>query len=143
MTMHDILAAQRAAFMAELPVSLDVRKDRLRRAAAMIADNADRLCDALSEDFGHRSREQSMLTDIAASVAPLKHALKHVDRWSRPERRPVTAPLGLLGGKGWIEFQPKGVVGVISPWNFPVNLIMAPLAGALGATSDRHASAHV
>ena len=133
MTMHDILAAQRAAFMAELPVRLNVRKDRLKRAAAMIADNAERFCDALSEDFGHRSREQSMLTDIAASVAPLKHALKHVDRWSRPERRPVTAPLGLLGAKGWIEFQPKGVVGVISPWNFPVNLIMAPLAGVLAA----------
>ena len=133
MTMHDILAAQRAAFMAELPVSLSVRKDRLKRAAAMIVDNADRLCDALGEDFGHRSREQSMLTDIAASVAPLKHALKHVDRWSRPERRPVTAPLGLLGAKGWIEFQPKGVVGIIAPWNFPVQLIMAPLANIFAA----------
>ena len=133
MTMHDILAAQRAAFQAELPVSVAARKDRLKRAAAMIADNADRFCDALSEDFGHRSREQSMVTDIAASVAPLKHALKHVERWSRAERRPVTFPLGLLGAKGWIEFQPKGVAGVIAPWNFPVNLVMAPLAGILAA----------
>ena len=80
MTMHDILATQRAAFTAELPVSLNVRKDRLKRAAAMIADNADRFCDALSEDFGHRSREQSMLTDIAASVAPLKHGLRQLER---------------------------------------------------------------
>ena len=133
MDMKHTLIAQRTAFMAELPVSAAIRKDRLKRAAAMIRDNADAFCDALSEDFGHRSREQSMLTDIAASVAPIGHAIKHLDKWMRPERRPVTFPLGLLGAKGWIEFQPKGVVGIISPWNFPVNLVMGPLAGVLAA----------
>ncbi|RYD46450.1 MAG: coniferyl aldehyde dehydrogenase, partial [Sphingomonadales bacterium] len=84
-------------------------------------------------DFGHRSREQSMLTDIAASVSPLKHALKHVKRWMKPERKPVLFPLGLLGGRGWIETQPKGVVGIIAPWNFPVQLVMSPLAGVFAA----------
>ena len=82
--MHAILERQRQAFAAELPVPLDARRDRLRRAIAMIADNADRLCDALSEDFGHRSREQSMITDIAASIAPLKHAMRHLARWAKP-----------------------------------------------------------
>ena len=119
--------------MAELPVSLDARRDRLKRAIAMISANADRLCDALSEDFGHRSRDQSMITDIAASVAPLRHALKHVARWSRPARKPVLFPLGLLGGRGRIEYQPKGVVGIIAPWNFPVQLVMSPLAGVFAA----------
>jgi coniferyl-aldehyde dehydrogenase len=131
--MREILERQRQAVMAELPVSLALRKDRLERATAMIADNAARFCDALSEDFGHRSREQSMLTDIAASVAPLKHAIRHLNRWSRPERKPVLFPLGLLGAKGWVEYQPKGVIGVIAPWNFPVNLIMSPLAGVFAA----------
>ncbi len=133
MSMRDLLEAQRAAFMAELPVSLDARRDRLKRAIAMISANADRLCDALSEDFGHRSRDQSMITDIAASVAPLRHALKHVARWSRPARKPVLFPLGLLGGRGRIEYQPKGVVGIIAPWNFPVQLVMSPLAGVFAA----------
>lgn len=133
MTMRDVLAAQRAAFMAELPVGLAVRKDRLTRAAAMIADHADAFCDALSEDFGHRSREQSMLTDVAASIAPIKHALKSLERWARPERRPVQFPLGLLGARAWVEYQPKGVVGVIAPWNFPVNLVMGPIAGIFAA----------
>lgn len=128
-----ILERQRAAFNAELPVSIAARKDRLRRAIAMVKDNAERFCDALSEDFGHRSREQSMMTDIGASIAPLKHALKHVDRWSRRDRRPVQFPLGLLGARAWVEYQPKGVVGVISPWNFPVNLVMGPLAGIFAA----------
>lgn len=131
--MRELLDRQRAAFMVELPVSLEVRKDRLKRAIAMITDNAGRFCDALSEDFGHRSREQSMITDIAASVGPLKHARKHVDRWARSARKPVMFPLGLLGGRGWIEYQPKGVVGIIAPWNFPVNLVMSPLAGVLAA----------
>jgi len=133
MSMRDLLDAQRTAFMAELPVSLDTRRDRLKRAIAMVADNADRLCDALSEDFGHRSREQSMITDIAASVGPLKHALKHLARWAKPQRKPVLFPLGLLGGRGHIEYQPKGVVGIIAPWNFPVQLVVSPLAGVFAA----------
>ena len=131
--MHEILDRQRAAFMAELPVSIEARRDRLRRAAAMVKDNATRFCDALSEDFGHRSPRQSMITDIAASVAPLKHAEKMVARWARREKKPVMFPLGLLGAKAWVEYQPKGVVGIISPWNFPVNLVMSPLAGLFAA----------
>src|SRR3546814_7444727 len=85
--MHDLLARQRAAFMDELPVGIAVRKDRLRRAAAMIVDHATRFCDALSEDFGHRSREQSLVTDIAGSVAPINHAIKHVDAGAAREKR--------------------------------------------------------
>ncbi len=126
--MRDVLEAQRAGFMAEMPVSLAVRKDRLKRARAMLKEQAGLFCDALSEDFGHRSRDQSMLTDIAGSIGPIEHALKHVERWMRREKRGVEFPLGLLGAKAWVEYQPKGVVGVIAPWNFPVQLVMAPLA---------------
>ncbi|WP_423607434.1 coniferyl aldehyde dehydrogenase [Sphingomonas sp. MS122] len=131
--MREILDRQRAAFMAELPVPIEVRKDRLRRAAAMVKDNAARFCDALSEDFGHRSPRQSMITDIVASVSPLRHAEKMVGRWAKGERKPVLFPLGLLGARAWVEHQPKGVVGIISPWNFPVNLVMSPLAGVFAA----------
>lgn len=131
--MREILDRQRAAFMTELPVSIETRRDRLRRAAAMVKDNAARFCDALSEDFGHRSPRQSMITDVVASVSPLKHAEKMVARWARREKKPVMFPLGLLGARAWVEYQPKGVVGIISPWNFPVNLVMSPLAGVFAA----------
>ena len=131
--MREILDRQRAAFMAELPVSIDSRRDRLRRAAAMVKDNAAAFCDALSEDFGHRSPRQSMITDVVASVSPLKHAEKNVARWARREKKPVMFQLGLLGARAWVEYQPKGVVGIIAPWNFPVNLVMSPLAGVLAA----------
>jgi coniferyl-aldehyde dehydrogenase len=133
MDLTTLLQAQRAAFQAELPVSAEVRRDRLTRAIRMLVENAESFCQALSEDFGHRSREQSMLTDVIASVRTLKHARARLARWMKPERRPLQFPLGLLGARAEVRYQPKGVVGVIAPWNFPVNLAMGPLAGVLAA----------
>jgi coniferyl-aldehyde dehydrogenase len=133
MDLNTILQQQRAAFQAELPVSVEVRRDRLTRAIRMLVENAEAFCTALSDDFGHRSREQSMLTDIIASIRTLKHARKQVARWAKQERRPLQFPLGLLGAKAEVQYQPKGVVGVIAPWNFPVNLAMGPLAGIFAA----------
>ncbi len=131
--MRVVLDAQRAAFTAELPVGAAARRSRLQRALAIVLDHRDRLVAAMSEDFGHRSVEMSLMTDIMASAKPLKHAIKHLDGWMRPEKRPLEFPLGLLGARARVEFQPKGVVGIISPWNFPVNLTFAPLAGVLAA----------
>ena len=129
----DVRERQRAAFDAELPVSAATRRDRLTRCIDMMKAHGNDFAAAMSEDFGHRSQAQSMLTDIAASIAPARQALKNLDRWMRSERRSVQFPLGLLGARARVEFQPKGVVGVISPWNFPVQLTMAPLAGIFAA----------
>lgn len=131
--MEALLARQKAAFTAELPVSAEVRKDRLRRAIDAVLRHSDGFVKALSDDFGHRSAEQSLMTDIMASVKPLRHALAHVERWMKPERRRLDFPLGLLGARAHVEWVPKGVVGIISPWNFPVNLTFAPLANVLAA----------
>ena len=132
-SMMSILQAQRTAFTAELPVSIAVRKDRLGRAIAMMVDHGEAFAKAMSEDFGHRSIDQSMITDIVGSINPIKHTIKKLEKWMKPERRSLMFPLGLLGAKGSVEYQPKGVVGVIAPWNFPVQLTMAPLAGAFAA----------
>jgi coniferyl-aldehyde dehydrogenase len=133
MDLTALLDAQRAAFDAERPVPLPVRKDRIGRAMRMMVDNAEAFCTALSADFGHRSREQTMLADVVASVRTLKHANKHVERWMRPDKRKLQFPLGLLGARAAVEYQPKGVIGVIAPWNFPIQLTMAPLAGIFAA----------
>jgi coniferyl-aldehyde dehydrogenase len=135
-TAESMLAAlnvQRSAFTAELPVSPAARKDRLKRAIAMMVDHGNDFAKAMSEDFGHRSIEQSMITDVIGSINPIKHTIKQLDKWMRPDRRKLMFPLGLLGAKGTVEYQPKGVVGIIAPWNFPVQLTMAPLAGAFAA----------
>jgi coniferyl-aldehyde dehydrogenase len=127
------LQAQRASFTAELPVSAAARKDRLKRAIAMMVDHSNAFVEALSEDFGHRSTEQSLMTDIVSSINTAKHSIKRLDDWMKPDRRKLQFPLGLLGAKGIVEYQPKGVVGIIAPWNFPVSLTMSPMAGAFAA----------
>ena len=68
---------------------------------------------AVSEDFGHRSREQTLMTDIMPSVSALKHAKKHMASWSKGEKRKPTFPLGMLGAKAEVVYQPKGVVGTM------------------------------
>jgi coniferyl-aldehyde dehydrogenase len=132
-TMLGILERQRSDYVREGEVPAATRIDRLDRAIALLVDHQDRLVDAMCEDFGHRSRHQSLFTDIAASIGPLKHAKKHLAGWMKPEKRKVDFPMNLLGARARVEYQPLGVVGVISPWNFPVNLTFTPLAGILAA----------
>ena len=128
-----VLARQRAAFTAALPEPMAVRRDRIDRAIALLIDYKDAFATAVSADFGHRSTEQTLMTDIMPSVGALKHAKKHFEAWSRSERRKAMFPLGLLGAKAEVVYQPKGVVGVIAPWNFPVGMVMVPMAGILAA----------
>ncbi len=111
----EVLDAQRAAFPAELPVSIAVRRDRLRRAAALLSENAQAFCDAASHDFGHRSRKQTMLTDVNASIRSIRHCQSRLAAWMKPSRRSVDFPLGLLGARAVVEYQPKGVVGIVPP----------------------------
>ncbi|MEL7043862.1 MAG: coniferyl aldehyde dehydrogenase [Pseudomonadota bacterium] len=131
--MLDVLNDQRADYVKEGGVSVETRRDRLERGIDVLLRNQDRVIEALNSDFSCRPREVTLLTDVAASVAPLKHAMKQVKGWMRAQRRPTMFPLNLLGGRSRVEYQPLGVVGVISPWNFPVNLTFGPLAGVLAA----------
>ncbi len=131
--MNATLAAMRAAFTAAMPEALSVRKDRIDRAIALLVDRAEDFASAVSADFGHRSREMTLMTDILPSVGALKHAKKHMAKWSRNESRASRFPLGLLGAKSAVHYQPKGVVGVVAPWNFPVGMVFAPMAGILAA----------
>ena len=131
--MKAILDNQRAAFEAARPESMSVRKDRLKRLIAMITDNGEEFARAMSRDFGHRSHEQSMMTDIVPSISAVKYCLKNMDKWARAEKRKPLFPLGLLGAKAELRYEPKGVIGVVSPWNFPVGLTIGPMAQAFAA----------
>ncbi len=128
-----LLKKQRDAFTAARPEDMGLRKDRIRRAIALLVDNADPLCDAMNRDFGNRSPLQSMVTDIVSTVNFGKYCLKHMDQWARPEKRRVQFPLGLLGAKAQLRYEPKGVIGILSPWNFPINLSFGPLMQILSA----------
>ncbi|MEM7766307.1 MAG: coniferyl aldehyde dehydrogenase [Pseudomonadota bacterium] len=132
-SMAAILERQKQANLRDGAPSAELRADWLDRCIHLLIDHTTEIEDALCEDFGHRSKDQSRFTDVASSIAALKYARKHLKAWMRPAKRKVEFPLGLLGSKAQVTYQPKGVVGVISPWNFPVNLTFTPLAGIFAA----------
>jgi coniferyl-aldehyde dehydrogenase len=132
--MKDVLARQKAAHIKDGPPSAEKRIEWIDRSIGLLVDNRDAIVEALREDFGHRSVQTSQFTDISGSIGPLKHAKAHVRGWMKRERRKVSpAILGLFGARAHVDYQPKGVVGVISPWNFPFTLTFTPLAGIFAA----------
>jgi coniferyl-aldehyde dehydrogenase len=132
--MRQVLDRQRQAHLKDGPPSAEKRIEWLDRAIGLVVGHKDAIADALREDFGHRSVQSSLFTDVSASIGPLKHAKAHLKSWMKREKRKVSPSLlGLFGAKAYIEYQPKGVVGVISPWNFPFNLTFTPLAGIFAA----------
>ncbi len=126
-----VFAAQRAAFERERYPSLRTRQDRLARLKALVVENEKRFADAVDSDFGDRSEHETRLAELYIVAAEIADARAHLRRWMRRER--VATPLHLLPGRAYIERQPLGVAGIISPWNYPVQLAFAPALGALAA----------
>jgi coniferyl-aldehyde dehydrogenase len=134
LAMRQTLARQKAAQLRDGAPPAALRIDRLNRCISLLVDRRSAIEQAVAEDFGARSRHATAFADIAASIGPLKHSRDHLAGWMRTERRATTPRiLGFIGARAEIRHQPKGVVGIISPWNFPVNLAFAPLAGVLAA----------
>jgi coniferyl-aldehyde dehydrogenase len=131
--MNETLELQRQDYLQEGVVSAATRIDRLERGIDVLLKYQGQLVEALNTDFSCRPREVSLLTDVGAGLAPMKHAKKHLRKWMKAEKRPTMFPLNLFGGRSHIEYQPLGVVGIIAPWNFPVNMVFSPLAGVLAA----------
>ena len=132
--MAAILETQRRAHLKDGPPTAAKRIEWLDRAIALVVGHKEAIAEALREDFGHRSVHASLLTDVSGSIGPLKHAKAHLKGWMKREKRSVSpAILGLFGARAYVDYQPKGVVGVISPWNFPFNLTFTPLAGIFAA----------
>ena len=125
---------QRAAVAAEGSApDVRTRRERLRRAIDMLVSSQQQLCAALSADFGRRPAEISRFLDILPAVHSLKWARRRVGQWMRPRRTGLGLPLPVPGAAAQVMYQPLGVVGVISPWNFPVTLSFGPLAGIFAA----------
>ena len=135
--LNEILEKQKKAHLREGPLSVETRKEWIDRCIALLIKYQNEIAEAISEDFGHRSTESSLLADVAGSIGSLKSAKENIKKWVKPEKRKVTPSiLGLLGAKLRLEYQPLGTVGVISPWNFPVTLTFGPL-GSIFAAGNR------
>lgn len=126
-----IFERQKAACRAHPFPSLTERRASLAKLETLLTDQRDAIADAISCDFGHRSRHETQILEIFPALDGLRHARRHLKRWMRPARRPVS--LLFAGARNWVIPQPKGVVGIIAPWNYPLFLVISPLTSALAA----------
>ena len=126
----EIAASQKAYFRSGATLSEPFRRTMLRRFDAAMVNWEKRLCDALWQDL-HKSPEEAYLTEISIVRGEIRKHLRHLKEWMRPERRPT--PLKLLPSKSRIIKEPLGQALIVSPWNYPVQLLLNPLVGAISA----------
>ncbi|MDX8479346.1 coniferyl aldehyde dehydrogenase [Mesorhizobium sp. VK24D] len=123
--------AQCRAFEKEPFPSLEVRKDRLRRLLALTEKHEAEICAAIDSDFSGRAAQETRLAELFVVRAGIRHAMRHLRGWMR--ERGVATSLPFLPGRNRLLPQPLGVVGIVSPWNYPFQLAIAPATAALAA----------
>lgn len=126
-----VLRQQRNAYERARSPSLIQRRKALRTLSRLLQDNRDAIVAALHSDFGHRSSDETRIAEIGATVANIEFARRHLAAWMRPRRRSTS--MWFLPGANRVQAQPLGVVGIMAPWNYPINLAVSPLASALAA----------
>ncbi|WP_375749616.1 coniferyl aldehyde dehydrogenase [Vibrio sp. HN007] len=107
------------------------RIDILKKLKRAILDNEQEIYDALKRDYGYRSEFDTLIADLLPSVAGINYATKNLKKWMKPSKR--HAGLMLTPSSVTVHYQPLGVVGVITPWNFPFYLALGPTVQALAA----------
>ena len=130
--LEDTLTLQRAAYLAHPYPSLDERKEDLRKLQRFVRENREAILDAISADYGNRSRHETLFAEIFSVVDGVEHTLKHLKTWMKPQRRGVDIK-NFFGAKNRVVPQPLGIVGAIVPWNFPINLSFSGLIAAFAA----------
>jgi acyl-CoA reductase-like NAD-dependent aldehyde dehydrogenase len=126
----EVLEAQRRFFRSGATLSFDFRRGQLRKLARLLRENETRIGEALAADLGKPAFE-AYASEIGFLRSETGFALKHLASWMRPER--VPSPITLFPARSRIEREPRGVVLIISPWNFPFQLALGPWIGALAA----------
>ena len=125
-----IVEAQREFFRSGATLSYDFRKKQLCRLQKALQKWAEPLCEALWKDL-HKSMEEAVLTELSIVEGEVKNHLRHLKSWIKPERR--STPLKMMPSRSRIISEPLGQSLIISPWNYPVQLLLNPLVGAISA----------
>jgi len=128
--LNALLDRQRAAWRANVPRTAQRLRD-LGRLREVLGRRFDALAAAMSADFGRRSAHETRLTDGMTVLREIDHVRANLTRWSRPRR--ALADWMFLPARTEVQIRPLGVVGVMAPWNYPVNLALAPLVAAIAA----------
>ncbi len=129
---QDAFDAQKAYFRTHRNPSLVDRKKDLRTLHKMLVENRDALIDAVNADYGNRSRFETVFTEVLLNQEGILDTIRHLKKWMKPQKRsldPTQYPLA----KAYVTPQPLGVVGIVVPWNFPISMALAPLAGIFAA----------
>jgi coniferyl-aldehyde dehydrogenase len=126
------LDLQRRAYHAHPVPTLAERRADLRTLRRFVTEQRDALAEAINADYGHRSRHETLMAEIVPAIGGIDDAIAHLPRWMRVQRRAVDLR-SFFGARNRVIPQPLGVVGVIVPWNFPVNLSIVPLTAILAA----------
>lgn len=121
----------KAAYAAEPNPTIEVRLDRITRIEKMVEANEEKISKALIADFGVRHPVETRLAEFQMIYQACKYTRKHLKEWMKPEQREV--PFHLGASQAWIEPQSLGVVGIMSPWNYPVQLALIPAIAAFAA----------
>ena len=121
----------RAAYAAEPHSTLEKRLERIGRVEAMLRANEEKLCKAVAADFGHRHPIETQLAELSQIYQACRYTKKRLKEWLKPA--PLETPAYLSSSTAWMKAQPKGIVGVMSPWNYPILLALAPAIAALAA----------
>jgi coniferyl-aldehyde dehydrogenase len=129
--MRAVFERQRAACARNPFPSVHERGAQLERLAAAIKAAQPQIETAISTDFGNRAPQETALVEIFTSLEAIRYAVRHLARWARPERRPVS--IWNRPGFARLHKQPLGVVGIVVPWNYPLYLAAGPLVSALAA----------
>ena len=125
-TLTASLELQRKAYFAHPVPGYEERRNDLKTLQRFLRDHKDALCEAISADYGNRSKHETLLAEMFPAIDGVDHVLKHLRKWMKPQRRAIDLR-NFLGARNRVIPQPLGVVGVIVPWNFPVNLSLIPL----------------
>ncbi|MBI1364988.1 MAG: aldehyde dehydrogenase family protein [Alphaproteobacteria bacterium] len=126
-----LFALQRQAFLKDPYPSREARLSRLDALLRLLDRYENDIVKAISADFGSRASEESLIAEVIGSISTARFAKKNLARWMRP--RKVPTPLHLAPARSRLEPQPLGVVGIVSPWNYPVQLALGPAAAAFAA----------
>lgn len=129
--MQHCLAQQQAAYRQQPMPTAAVRIDRLDRLLKMSEEATEQLVTAISADFGHRSRHETLLAELSMSQAAIRNAKRHLKSWMKARR--VSTPLAYQPSKNMLLRQPLGVIGVVAPWNYPYQLSIGPTICAIAA----------
>ncbi|MGB6137971.1 MAG: coniferyl aldehyde dehydrogenase [Shewanella sp.] len=130
-SLTQLLDTQRSRYLSQPAPSYQSRVNKLTQLKLALLDNQQAIIDALNQDYGHRSSNDTVISDIMPCVNNINYTIKHLKSWMKPSRR--HAGMLLSPSKVSVQYQPLGVIGIIVPWNFPIMLSIGPLVTAIAA----------